>query len=54
MVINILVMKDKYGWKTPVLRSNENLSLKEGIDSLVKPIGISIHKLSLAALTTYK
>lgn len=50
----ILLMKDKYGWKTPVLRSNENLSLKEGIDSLVKPIGISIHKLNLAGLTTYK
>ena len=47
-------MKDKYGWKTPVLRSNENLSLKEGIDSLVKPIGISIHKLNLAGLTTYQ
>ncbi len=50
----ILLMKDKYGWKTPVLRSNENLSLKEGIDSLVKPIGISIDKLSLTGLTTYK
>jgi hypothetical protein len=50
----ILLMKDKYGWKTPVLRSNENLSLKEGIDSLVRPIGISIHRLKLAGLTTYK
>lgn len=50
----ILLMKDKYGWKTPVLRSNENLSLKEGIDSLVRPIGISIDKLRLAGLTTYK
>ena len=47
-------MKDKYGWKTPVLRSNENLSLQEGIDSLVKPIGISIRKLNLAGLTTYQ
>ncbi|UQD56915.1 NUDIX hydrolase [Flavobacterium sp. K5-23] len=50
----ILLMKDKYGWKTPVIRSNENLSLKEGIDSLVNPIGISIHRLRLAGLTTYK
>lgn len=50
----VLLEKGKNGWMTPALRSNENQSLKEGLDSLAKAIGISIKTLKLAGIYTYK
>lgn len=39
---------------TPSLRSNENQSLKEGLDSLAKAIGLSIKIVKLSGVYTYK
>ncbi len=50
----VLMLKDKFGWKTPVLRSNENQSVNEGLEGLATAIGISIDKIRLAGLFTYK
>lgn len=50
----ILLEKGKNGWMTPALRSNENLSLKEGLDSLAKAIGVSIKIIKLSGVYTYK
>lgn len=50
----ILLEKGINGWMTPALRSNENQSLKEGLDSLAKAIGISIKIGRLAGVYTYK
>ncbi len=50
----ILLEKGINCWMTPALRSNENQSLKEGLDSLAKAIGISIKIGRLAGVYTYK
>lgn len=50
----ILLEKGPNGWMTPALRSNENQSLKEGLDSLAKAIGLSIRLIKLSGLYTYK
>lgn len=50
----ILLEKNKNGWMTPALRSNENQSLKEGLDSLAHAMGISIKIIKLAGVFTYK
>ncbi len=50
----ILLEKGQNGWMTPALRSNENQSLKEGLDSLAKAIGISIKLVKLSGVYTYK
>lgn len=50
----MLLQKNKSGWHTLALRSNENQSIKEALDSLANSIGLTIHSLKLAALYTYK
>jgi hypothetical protein len=50
----ILMEKNWSGWQTPALRSNQNQSLKEGIDSMAKTIGISIDPIKLSGIFTYK
>jgi hypothetical protein len=50
----VLLEKGRNGWMTPSLRSNENQSLKEGLDSLANGIGISIKVIKLSGLYTYK
>jgi hypothetical protein len=50
----ILLEKGRNGWMTPSLRSNENQTLREGLDSLAKAIGISVKILKLSGLYTYK
>lgn len=50
----ILLERGRNGWMTPSLRSNENQSLKEGLDSLAKLIGITIKIGRLAGVYTYK
>ena len=50
----LLLEKNINGWMTPALRSNENQSLKEGLDSLAKAMGISIKIIKLAGVFTYK
>jgi hypothetical protein len=50
------ILMEKYwgGWQTPALRSNQNQSLKEGLDSMATAIGISIEPVKLAGIITYK
>jgi hypothetical protein len=50
----ILLEKGRNGWMTPSIRSNENQSLKEGLDSLAKVIGLNVKLLKLSAVYTYK
>jgi hypothetical protein len=50
----ILMQRNKFGWFTPSIRSNENQSLKEGLDSLAKAIGISVEPVKFAGIFTYK
>ena len=50
----ILLEKGRNGWMTPSIRSNENQSLKEGLDSLAKVIGITVKFGRLAGVYTYK
>jgi hypothetical protein len=50
----ILMQRNRFGWFTPSIRSNENQSLKEGLDSLAKAIGIIIEPVKLAGIFTYK
>lgn len=50
----ILMQRNRFGWFTPSIRSNENQSLKEGLDSLTKAIGITIEPIKLAGIFTYK
>lgn len=50
----ILMLKNKFGWHTPALRSNDNQSIKESLDSLASTMGFTIHSLKLAGLYTYK
>jgi hypothetical protein len=50
----ILMQRNKFGWFTPSIRSNENQSLKEGLDSLAKAIGIVIEPIKLVGIFTYK
>ena len=50
----ILLQKNEAGWHTIAMRSNENQSIKEAMDSLANSFGLTIHSLKLAALYTYK
>jgi hypothetical protein len=50
----ILMQRNRFGWFTPSIRSNENQSLKEGLDSLAKAIGIAIEPIKLAGVFNYK
>jgi hypothetical protein len=50
----ILMQRNRFGCFTPSIRSNENQSLKEGLDSLAKAIGIVIEPIKLAGIFTYK
>jgi len=50
----ILLEKGWNGWMTPALRSNENQSLKEGLDSLAKAIGLTVKIVKLSGVYTYK
>lgn len=50
----ILLEKGQNGWMTPALRSNENQSLKEGLDSLAKAIGLTVKIVKLSGVYTYK
>jgi hypothetical protein len=50
----VLLQKNKSGWHTIAIRSNENQSIKEALDSLARSIGLSIDFLKLAGLYTYK
>jgi hypothetical protein len=50
----ILMEKFWNGWQTPALRSNQNQSLKEGIDSMSTAIGIITEPIKLAGIFTYK
>ena len=51
---NILMEKNAYGWMTPALRSNENLSLQEGLNELAKKMGFEMAPISLCGIFTYK
>ena len=50
------ILMEKYwgGWQTPALRSNQNQSLREGLDSMATAMGISTEPLKLAGIITYK
>lgn len=50
----ILMQKNEYGWNPLALRSNQNLSIKEALDSLASSKGIKIDSFKLAGLYTYK
>ena len=50
----VLLQRNKLGWHTLALRSNENQSVKEALDSLASSIGLIIHTVKLAGLYTYK
>ena len=50
----ILMQKNRFGWFTPSIRSNQNQSLKEGLDSLAKEIGIKIGSIKLVGVFSYK
>ena len=50
----MLMQKNKFGWFTPSIRSNENQSLKEGLDSLATAIGIKIGQIKLSGIFSYK
>ena len=50
------ILMEKYwgGWQTPALRSNQNQSLREGLDSMATAMGISTEPVKLAGIITYK
>jgi hypothetical protein len=48
------MQKNKFGWFTPSIRSNENQSLKEGLEGLATAIGIKIGLIKLAGIFSYK
>ena len=50
------ILMEKYwgGWQTPALRSNQNQSLREGLDSMATAIGILTEPVKLAGIITYK
>ncbi len=50
----ILMLKNKAGWHTPAMRSNESQSIKEAMNSLANSLGLTVQSLKLAALYTYK
>ena len=50
----ILLEKGRNGWMTPALRSNKKQTLKQGLDSLAKAIGIVVEIKRLAGIFTYK
>lgn len=50
----ILMLKNKAGWHTPALRSNESLSIKEAMNGLANSLGLTIDPPKLAAVYTYK
>lgn len=50
----ILMEKNSFGWMTPALRSNQDETVKEGLNNLVSKMGISIDSIRLAGLFTYK
>jgi hypothetical protein len=50
----ILMQRNKFGWFTPSIRSNENQSLREGLDSLATAIGIIVAPVRFAGIFTYK
>ena len=50
----VLLQRNKAGWHTLGIRSNENQSVKEALDSLARSIGLIIHTVKLAGLYTYK
>lgn len=50
----VLLQKNKSGWHTLAMRSNQNQSIREALDSLAQTIGLSIDSLKLAGLYTYK
>lgn len=50
----IVLEKGRNGWMTPALRSNKRQTLKQGLDSLAKAIGIVVKIKRLAGIFTYK
>jgi hypothetical protein len=50
----ILLQKNQSGWHTIAMRSTEEQSIKEAMDSLANSIGLTVHSLKLGALYTYK
>jgi hypothetical protein len=51
----ILMDKARDGsWQTPALRSNKNESVNEGLNNLAAKMGITIEKIKLAGIYTYK
>lgn len=50
----VLLQKNRAGWHTLGVRSNENQSVREALDSLANSIGLTIQSVKLAGLYTYK
>ncbi len=50
----LLMMKNKLGWHTPVIRSNEPLAIREAMTGLAASIGLTIQDIRLAGLYTHK
>jgi len=50
----LLMLKNKAGWHTPALRSNESLSIREAMNNLAGSLGLTIGSPKLAAIYTYK
>lgn len=50
----ILMEKNSFGWMTPALRSNQDESVKEGLNNLASQMGISVDSIKLAGVFTYK
>lgn len=50
----VLLQKNRAGWHTLGIRSNENQSVREALDSLANSIGLTIQSVKLAGLYTYK
>jgi hypothetical protein len=50
----VLLQKNNAGWHTLAIRSNENQSIREAMDSLAHTVGIKISDLRLAGLYAYK
>lgn len=50
----ILMMKNKLGWHTPVIRSNEPLAIREALEGLAGSIGLQVKDIRLGGLYTHK